>query len=651
MAFVSSSTTSYIIALVLAGFFCDAAAESFMDNLLQSWQKSKTQEDWFAQQVVAQLPSSSSFNQDDWLARQQSKTEDEWLARQASAQGASSNAFSQDGWLARQADSPPQDGAISQEAWIPATSWEADDALEHGLLADIEKGFGKEHRSWMEARITTLEESMRPMFKAFPKNEYGKLGHSSVRYMLHRFFVEQHGWFIDGLFTEGAALNTSSPSQTLKDRVPMFIEGLFEKRLGGRGFAIHELAVLVAVIEDSIHQESQTELKKTYKTLGLPLDMTFDAEQMETFIEVYMSGFVMNTNMSNVSSDFLYQQTGTMLAFYPTWLQAQDYFRKVRQSNAGGAKLFSFPMVSAIIRELVDTFGTFHGQQCQGLKTSLKGIEGKGSPGCVDLPNFYKKGLKADSNWLFIESPEYLRKEGALDESDPQNPRLLSANYINSPGNCLQPSGYYLVCCHNECDDILGRLEKQLGQPSATPMEIMSALRATSGSSLRSGMVAPALRRRLQDVADFHDGRVPIHGRLFAQWLHHVYPHECAYPHMSGSKHPQWVQDFEDETGKVSQLTDEEMQSFVLNATKSAVPKAGKTLGADAGSCAPWQNEEELFAPILHAPMHELENDPHVWNVAGGIAFLAALSTFAISLMRTCKSMTKLKQPRKMLQI
>jgi len=93
------------------------------------------------------------------------------------------------------------------------------------------------------------------------------------------------------------------------------------------------------------------------------------------------------------------------------------------------------------------------------------------------------------------------------------------------------------------------------------------------------------------------------------------------------------------------------MQSFVLNATKSALPKAGKTLGSDAGSCAPWQNEEELFAPILHAPLHELENDPHVWNVAGGIAILAALSTFAISLTRTCKSVTKSKHQRKMLQI
>jgi len=320
-------------------------------------------------------------------------------------------------------------------------------------------------------------------------------------------------------------------------------------------------------------------------------------------------------------------------------------------SHIGQKKLVSFATIAAIVKELVDTFGTFHGKQCQGLKSSLQGLETKGSSGCVNLPDFYKKGLKADTNWLFVESPEYMRSIGVLDESDPKQPRLLSANYINSPTNCLQPTGYYMVCCHNECDDILGQLEVQLGQPSATPTEISAALRTTSANagSLRAGLIAPALRRRLQEVADHHGGRVPIHGRLFAQWLHHVFPHECPYPHMSGSKHQQWVYDFEEETGKVSTLSDEEMQSFVLKASKLS---SNKTLSADAGSCAPWDEEEELFAPFPRGvPLHELENDPHVWNVAGGIACLAALATFTISLLRTCKSLTKVRHQSKMLAV
>jgi len=94
------------------------------------------------------------------------------------------------------------------------------------------------------------------------------------------------------------------------------------------------------------------------------------------------------------------------------------------------------------------------------------------------------------------------------------------------------------------------------------------------------------------------------------------------------------------------------MASFVAKSANTVAPKANKTLSADVGSCAPWQQEEELFASIPHArPLHELENDPHVWNIAGCIAFLAAASTFYLTMMRTCKTMTKLRYQPKMLQV
>jgi len=434
----------------------------------------------------------------------------------------------------------------------------------------------------------------------------------------------------------------------------MFVEGLFERRLGGRGFDIHEIAVLVAIVENSVHSEAQATLKSTFKALDLSLSKDYDVEQVDLLIQIYMSGFVLNTNMSSVSSAFLSQQINTIESMYPTWPRAKEFFLQVRVDQAPGKVTFSFTEISAIVRQLVDTFGTFQGKQCQGLKSSLTALERKGSSGCVNLPDFYNKGLKADSNWLFVETPEFLRHIGVLDEADPKNPRLLSANYINSPTNCLAPTGYYMVCCHNECDDILGQLEGQLRKPAATPQEILKALRSTSGSSssLRAGQLALGLRRRLQEVADYHDGRVPIHGRLFAQWLHHVFPHECQYPHLSGSKHPQWVEDFEEETGKLVQMTDQQMASFVANASITLAPKASKTLSADVGSCAPWQQEEELFASIPHArPLHELENDPHVWNVSAAIAFLAAASTLFITMLRSCKSVLKLKPESKMLQI
>merc|ERR1712039_599952 len=44
--------------------------------------------------------------------------------------------------------------------------------------------------------------------------------------------------------------------------------------------------------------------------------------------------------------------------------------------------------------------------------------------------------------------------------------------------------------------------------------------------TLPAGLVS-----KLHGIAAKHKGVVPIHGRLFAQWLHFAFPLECPYPH------------------------------------------------------------------------------------------------------------------------
>lgn len=41
-----------------------------------------------------------------------------------------------------------------------------------------------------------------------------------------------------------------------------------------------------------------------------------------------------------------------------------------------------------------------------------------------------------------------------------------------------------------------------------------------------------AMAERLQQIADQNGGEVPLHGRLFSEWLHFAFPNECPYPHM-----------------------------------------------------------------------------------------------------------------------
>jgi hypothetical protein len=424
------------------------------------------------------------------------------------------------------------------------------------------------------------------------------------------------------------------------------------------------MAVLVAIVEHSVHHEAQLTLNQTYLALGMPIDTNFEQDEAKLVIEIYMSVFVMNTNMSaKPSTEALLRQTSRMGIFYPTWPRAQVFFDKISAKHLKGQNIIGFSLLSDIIKEIVDTFGTFHGKQCQGLKQTLQDLERQNSMGCIRLPDFYEKGLKRDTNWLFVESQDYLRHIGVLDETHPLNPSVLSANYINSPTNCLQPSGYYMVCCHNECDDILGQLEKNLMAPSSTPERILQALSqiklsamSPSFGSLKAEKQIAALRFRLEEVAEYNGGRVPIHGRLFAQWLHHVYPRECPYPHVSGTKNPQWMDDFEMETGKSSQFNEDEMASIVQNAFATMKPQSNNSivnkLSANFGSCAPWQDQEELFAPpSISLPLHALENDPHVWQIGGAISCAAAVVALTVTLARTCRTLVKVKFPSKMLHV
>ena len=49
---------------------------------------------------------------------------------------------------------------------------------------------------WVD--VQAIEESLKPIIAASPKNEHGRLGDGAARYALHRLFMERHGWEIKG---------------------------------------------------------------------------------------------------------------------------------------------------------------------------------------------------------------------------------------------------------------------------------------------------------------------------------------------------------------------------------------------------------------------------------------------------------------------
>merc|ERR1719491_674955 len=196
----------------------------------------------------------------------------------------------------------------------------------------------------------------------------------------------------------------------------------------------------------------------------------------------------------------------------------------------------TFDSSVAFVEELGHHFGSFQDLECKALKGKLVELEHQGT-GRVRLPRFYAGGVNGD--WTLSESVQYLRNLGALDETDPNKPSVVIPNYLTSRTNCLTASGFYSVCCSDECEGLRQRLEGSIAAPTAAPAriaELVSALHSDTVDAPRN--LSTVLLARLDGIAKLHGGHVPLHGRLFAQWMHHASPRECPFPHVAGTTSP-----------------------------------------------------------------------------------------------------------------
>merc|ERR1719162_934818 len=229
-------------------------------------------------------------------------------------------------------------------------------------------------------------------------------------------------------------------------------------------------------------------------------------------------------------------------------------------------------MMVKVAETVGENFGKHQDAECQRMKASLVKMEDRQS-GRVRISDFYKGALEgADGSWEFQESIAYLRQLGALDESNHDEPRVMIPNYLYSQTNCIASSDYYSVCCLSECEDLLGHLEKDIAAPEATSTriaELISALPSSTVSAPRA--LSTTLRTRLDKIAADHGGSVQLHSHLFAQWMHHAYPRECPFPHMSGTT----SQDSADDWEEAAVASPEELKQFtsVANSTIDSQPE------------------------------------------------------------------------------
>merc|ERR1719428_105298 len=129
-------------------------------------------------------------------------------------------------------------------------------AIHQSLAKASDKGKGS---------LVDIGRSLISTFESLPKNEQGHLEGPAIRYLVHSYFLKEHGWLIRGLepqvvhnSTYDELGDTQVPEMT-GDDIPSFVQtvlkgGLKEGRQDD-GFRLSDVVAMVAILRNLILNE------------------------------------------------------------------------------------------------------------------------------------------------------------------------------------------------------------------------------------------------------------------------------------------------------------------------------------------------------------------------------------------------------------
>jgi hypothetical protein len=398
--------------------------------------------------------------------------------------------------------------------------------------------------------------------------------------------------------------------------LPGFVTSLLEDKLEKEGFALMDVVTIAAVVEQLITNEEARVVDQSFALKNLSVVQELSQKQLQQVVYTYL----MVELITGVTDDVSQQQTAMadINSVYPHWATTQSYiddlifnadFAKQSKQNPFKPAAYFYEDAVKVAARISQDFGPWSNHECLDMRQLLMERD-PFARGRVLLNDFYKRS--EDGGWQFHESTEYLRQLGALDETSPTlGPQVVIPNYVLGMSNCITSTKLYSVCCLNECDSIFQEIAQHVKMHNPTVGAITEIVGEISTSTAEARNVTGTLLARLEQIAIVHSGRVPIHGRLFNQWLHFMFPRECPYPHVTGTINPMSHVEFE-RSGIEKELTEEELANVRRDyGNKQLSPQVGETA---------WDLTEELL-PSTTA------SDSLSWEVA---AFGRTVATLGV---------------------
>jgi len=488
----------------------------------------------------------------------------------------------------------------------------------------------------------TIRQVLQPIWNALPKNRHGRVEWKLLRYTAHRYFMQQSSLMVKGFEPTRVVNRTNLGSANILDQ---HLPALADVILGGQqhigGFDLEDAVSMVATLEQLILDSEADLLVEVSKYVDVSLNTaSLTHKQFYELLEMYMVHWMIGNDDETLRT--VLKDPKELNSLLPHWNEIQQFVAGMVRSHdfshqhqllpgkAGEAltQKYTFDDAHDVVGRITKSFSSYWETECQAIKTTLVDMDKTGT-GRVLLSDFY--GSNFDGEWRFGESEAYLRDLGALDDSSWRGPQVIIPNYLQAASNCIVSADHYLVCCVNECEDILGELELAVGAPTAGVQQIMWLVGNMTNYNDTSPNLEGALTAQLERIAEVHNGQVPLHGRLFAQWLHFVFPRECPFPHLTGSvTHQSPVERGDDMLAHPT-----EVQKYAeISKTVSKSDRKADPAQEEEDLMSQWTQDEELVYDML--PMEA------PWEYAseaafGGAAIVLLLAALAMLLKGTTR--------------
>jgi len=468
-------------------------------------------------------------------------------------------------------------------------------------------GCGDDVPQKRKEKLDAIEKKVLPIWNSLPKSAAGRIERPLLRYIAHRYFMGTSSIMIRG-FERSLQANQSlvGSADLLSRQVPAYLEAALESQHAQEhGFDLHDAVHMVAMLRKLISDSDAALLEKVYEAQRKSTARPLTRVGLEQVLHEYMVHWLLGDDTESIQS-FLEDKYRLDQAF-PRWsditglqvgeIRAFD-FERSRAGTGMSLAGYSFGDAQEIVGRITSSFASFWDDECTDMRDKLIAMD-EHHTGRVPLSRFYSRRLSAE--WRFAESEDYLRELGALDETSTWHGKeVIIPNYIGAASNCIVATPHYLVCCTDTCESILGDLEASINAAVASPDEILALVKNMSSQTSLDDEDPPKLKgslsRQLDQIATAHGGKVPLHGRLFAQWLHYAFPRECPFPHKSGATAQKAPGEFGD---YVVSENDRRKHADVQLSMPVEVQKE------DMQWMSQWSSEEELqseYAMDLRAP-------------------------------------------------